>query len=549
MKKKKTKKNQVKQEEPHKLYNFVIGLSGPYGSGCSSLREELYNIFSNWPGCHCEKISVSQIIENWSEKLAKFKVEESASDSERRRSYQQAGNSIRNRKHDLIGKLVASEISTRTKEYEENGKLKRVGTIIYIVDSLKNKSDYESLKYIYRDEFFFCFITANTEIRWSRMRNYKSWKENEKHDFLEIDGIDSDEEKIDPKVADKGQQVRKLASLADYYFVNNVSRKDLQYSAYRFACLLFGHGINQPTKDEKSMHIAFSCANQSACLSRQVGAAIFSKEGNILAVGHNDVPKYKGGLYSIEDIGNDNRCLNLGDRRCINDTNKDERFKTLENQITTEFNKYFKRYKTTLPKEIKKTFKIDALREINELISKAIRKSEFKDATEYCRAVHAEMDALMSVARNVSGSTLGSIIYVTTEPCHNCVKHIIAAGVEQVVYIEPYPKSLGEELHSDAISLNPQKTEDSTGKVCFMPYQGVAPRRYHEFFDMLEKRKDEDGKMCYTSKKACAFSPKFGHRVIKRTRIIHKTSGDSSLITANEIVATTDVATIAEMQP
>ena len=150
-------------------------------------------------------------------------------------------------------------------------------TIVNIVDSLKNLSDLDSLRTIYQSELFFCFVNANNEIRWRRMRDYKSWKEEEKADFQNIDNIDSDQKQIDPEVKNFGQQVKKLASFADYYFVNNETREDLHNYAYRLVCLLFGLGINQPTKDEKSMHIAFSSANQSACLSRQVGAAIIYK--------------------------------------------------------------------------------------------------------------------------------------------------------------------------------------------------------------------------------------------------------------------------------
>lgn len=534
-------------KEPHKLFNFVIGLSGPYGSGCSSLAEEVVKIINDWPGCYCKRIQISDIIKYWHKKLIdNVTVSLPTSDPDRRKFLQKAGNDIRKKKHDLIGQLVAHEIRADAIEKENSENIEKTGTFVYVVDSLKNISDLVSLRSIFKDEFFFCFVTANNEIRWRRMRDYKSWNEEGKAEFQQIDSIDSDQKQIDPSVENSGQQVKKLAAHADYYIVNNDTREDLHTTAYRMACLIFGLNINQPTKDEKSMHIAFSSANQSACLSRQVGAAIFTKEGNILAIGHNDVPKAKGGLYTIEDENLDHRCLNVGDRRCINDTNKEERFKNLTDKINADLLDYFK---SNLNKEaldlVEPLFSEGSSHPIHETIFSIVKNSQFKDATEYCRAVHAEMDALLSVCRNLSGSTIGASVYVTTQPCHNCVKHLIAAGVDRVVYIEPYPKSLGEELHSDAISLNPQQSDPSQRKISFLPYQGLAPRRYHDIFDMHEKRKDNDGKMCYRSKLDVAFSPKFSQRIDKRTRIkdgeTHK-----DLITVYEIQASDSIGILLE---
>lgn len=51
--------------------------------------------------------------------------------------------------------------------------------------------------------------------------------------------------------------------------------------------------------------------------------------------------------------------------------------------------------------------------------------------------IHAEMNALMFAAR--SGiATAGSTLYCTHIPCHNCLKHIIQAGVKRVVYLNDH---------------------------------------------------------------------------------------------------------------
>jgi deoxycytidylate deaminase len=129
-------------------------------------------------------------------------------------------------------------------------------------------------------------------------------------------------------------------------------------------------------------------------------------------------------------------------------------------------------------------------------LSQAIRRSRLDDITEYGRVVHAEMEALLSCARN-GLSTRGTTMYCTTFPCHNCAKHIIAAGVERVVYVEPYPKSKALAFHDDASYLG---FFDRTKKgVAFEPFFGVGPRRFFDLFSMNQgagyalRRKDRDG--------------------------------------------------------
>ena len=51
--------------------------------------------------------------------------------------------------------------------------------------------------------------------------------------------------------------------------------------------------------------------------------------------------------------------------------------------------------------------------------------------------IHAEMNILAYAARN-GVSLSGTTLYCTHEPCNNCLKHLIQAGVKMVVYKEGY---------------------------------------------------------------------------------------------------------------
>lgn len=89
-------------------------------------------------------------------------------------------------------------------------------------------------------------------------------------------------------------------------------------------------------------------------------------------------------------------------------------------------------------------------------------------------------------------------MYSTTFPCHSCARHIVASGIERVYFIEPYPKSLAIELHSDSISEN----EGDVGKkVLFLQYTGIAPNNILNLFNSGSKRKDKDGKLKQFDKK------------------------------------------------
>ncbi|MDD2871014.1 MAG: deaminase [Candidatus Gracilibacteria bacterium] len=62
----------------------------------------------------------------------------------------------------------------------------------------------------------------------------------------------------------------------------------------------------------------------------------------------------------------------------------------------------------------------------------------------YKYEIHAEMNALIWAARNgikIEGATL----YSTYQPCFDCTRAIIAAGIKKIVYKEKYKHYTGEE--------------------------------------------------------------------------------------------------------
>jgi len=115
----------------------------------------------------------------------------------------------------------------------------------------------------------------------------------------------------------------------------------------------------------------------------------------------------------------------------------------------------------------------------------ALEGSLLSDITEYGRAVHAEMEAILSCVRS-GVTTRGAHLFSTTFPCHNCAKHIVGAGLMEVQYVEAYPKSMASPLHSDAIFWEEEAVsgEEPRGRVVFKHYVGVGPRRYLDLFSL-----------------------------------------------------------------
>ncbi len=64
---------------------------------------------------------------------------------------------------------------------------------------------------------------------------------------------------------------------------------------------------------------------------------------------------------------------------------------------------------------------------------------------ELCRGIHAEQNAIIQAAR-YGVSIDGAVLYCTTQPCTQCTKMLINAGITEIVYAEGYPDDLAREL-------------------------------------------------------------------------------------------------------
>lgn len=65
------------------------------------------------------------------------------------------------------------------------------------------------------------------------------------------------------------------------------------------------------------------------------------------------------------------------------------------------------------------------------------------------RSLHAEQNALLQAAM-IGIACEGATMYVTCQPCNNCAKMIINAGIKQVIYEGDYPDEFSLELFKES---------------------------------------------------------------------------------------------------
>jgi len=457
---------------------LVIALVGPVGSGVSYTAALTASILKDEFDYRAVSYKVSSIIKDACGLIGET-FDTTLEGNARIERLQTLGNKLRAKfgADYLSGKVIERIAAERVDNdgYEAGGDTVRPPKprrVVHIIDSLKNPAEVRHLRDVYGDTFWLVGVFAPEGIRKERLKEQKGIRDRDVQGLVERDE--------DEGVAD-GQKVRDTIYEADFFLRNDgVNDERARRSLQRFFDVLFNVGVATPTVDEAAMYTAVSSAASSACLSRQVGAAIYSPQNELIGVGSNDVPKFGGGIYHTEDGDSDNRCFKYGGKFCHNDQRKER----LYEHIWTEL----------IEAKV-----IDKKKQKYDDVRTALAKTEIRSLIEYSRAVHAEMEAIISVARGNKPGLQGATLYCTTFPCHSCARHIIAAGVRKVIYIEPYPKSLAIDLHKDAASMD---EKDADKKVVFLQYDGIAPKNIVRFFKHGLPRKDKGKSITRSPKEA-----------------------------------------------
>lgn len=357
--------------------------------------------------------------------------------------------------------------------------------VAYIVDQIKRPEETALLRQIYRDFYVQISCHAPRDIRERRLAHKiaSSHPDNPREEVWRATAaqlIGKDDSEEDKKA---GQRVREAFPLADV-IVNAADEVTLTTHLERFFDIFFGRPTRSPTVDEYGMALAFNASLRSIDMSRQVGAAIVSEDGDIFALGCNEVPKAGGGIYWDGSKG-DARDASLGEDQ----NTRRKRLMLVDVVHRLAKNKL-------LPSRFLETSIEEIERELIDANDAPLKDSLVLDSLEFGRMLHAEMCAISEAART-GKSIQDEILYCTTFPCHNCAKHIVGVGIKSVVYLQPYAKSHVSELYPDSIEIDPEA--ESNNKVTFRQFVGLTPARYYLF--EKERLKDDAGKIKIWDKK------------------------------------------------
>jgi deoxycytidylate deaminase len=357
--------------------------------------------------------------------------------------------------------------------------------VAFVVRSLKHPDEEALLRHVYGDAFSLIGVSSSADERREALTETLAPFEDARAEAERL--IARDDRDLEHKSF--GQNVRGVYSEADVYFPI-VRGLDLVPEVNRFVDSLFGHPFLTPRFHEEAMRLAADASLRSAAIGRQVGAALIPTIGTPIVVGTNEVPKPGGGQYWADDRP-DHRDFQTGE-----DPNP----------------LYTRRVVQELLESLaeRRWFTTD-LRSLSgqELLERAQRDGVLDGVRaasliEFTRCLHAEQAAIVNAAR-AGISTLDAILFTTTFPCHECAKMIIGAGIVEVFYIEPYPKSMVSRLYRDLVDTAPPLVGQGGlvgGRVPFRAFQGIAPRRYDQAF-VAGERSVSAGTVAFDPLSAC----------------------------------------------
>jgi len=349
----------------------------------------------------------------------------------------------------------------------------------YIFNSLKQPAEIVTLKKIYGDAFLLISVYSPK----AKMIEFLKQKIRASEQIPEASDLQKKSEFLLTKDSrsgkkDYGQNVSEAFPMGDIFI--NISDIKFPQEIHRFLSIWFGTKLHTPRKDESGMYFAKAASLRSSDLSRQVGAAIATQDGEVVVTGCNEVPSPDGGTIWEEDNIQD-RDFEIG-----YDSNTSMKYEIIK-EVIGKFKDH-----DWLAAEQKEKQTTELVREIiSGRLKSSFENARITSLIEFGRIIHAEMSAIVGAARK--GISINSTtLYCTTFPCHMCARHIIGAGIRRVVYIEPYPKSLAKKLYNKSIKTDSSEHDTLPNAVKFEPFVGISPTIYQGFFQM-RKRKDDTG--------------------------------------------------------
>lgn len=424
--------------------NFVIGLTGSLGSGCTTVSKTLEEK-------GFKRVSISDAIKlKFKELHPSMEPTRDAFGPDWRAELQDIGN--RGRSGEFAENGETSDNGNHY-DYWIKKTLDSLGGYSgdIVIDGIRNTEEVEYLRNkIPQGRFWLIAVYADFDTRWGRLEEKGSYVQ--KKIFARDDQRDSREDNP------AGQKVQRCVYSADYVFKNTeaialkrVISEQLWRRLSDQLSIMKGES-RDPTNSEVFMATAVSQSHASRCIKRKVGALIVDEESNIpLSVGYNDNP-----------IGME-ACFSLYDGLCYKDMVMESKLEDMGLLYCPECG--------GLHEEISQPWQCNMEKADGKQCRCNFKSMFFPSRNiELCTALHAEERAIRSLG---SRSAEGCTIYVNTFPCFQCARYIKDADIKKVVYIEAYPvkEAVAFLLDND---------------IEIVPFEGFKPRVFNQVFRQVE---------------------------------------------------------------
>ena len=254
---------------------IVLGLTGPFGSGCSTLAAILERDYQFITVCLSDLVRLE-----WA-KIHSATFEDAMNAP--RGELQAVGNDLRYNNGIFLPSILAEWAYAILKS---DGKTE---TPRLVFDSIRNMGEVEYLRKVFPD-FYLIALDCVEAHRWMRKQDiykgdYKTFKED--------DCRDKNEEGLL-----YGQQVALCVDDADVIIRNDTDpmlgsemaiKQRLSVKIHNFIEMLSGKP-QSPTEQETYMSMAYCASLMSRCFKRQVGAVIIDPSHRVVSVGYNENP-------------------------------------------------------------------------------------------------------------------------------------------------------------------------------------------------------------------------------------------------------------------
>lgn len=342
----------------------------------------------------------------------------------------------------------------------------------FVIESFRNPYEVEYFRCRYY-EFYLISMYADRKVRQTSRGMFSK----------ERDDRDSGSDKKAHELYK--QDVAKCVHLSDIAVNNDGTFEKLWQTLLYYYALILQPGCVTPFFNEVFMNEAYALSLKSSCISRQVGAVIIGQNGYMVGAGWNEAGEGQVGCgyRQVQDV------LNLKNDVLVTTPPSEHRHFRILLQKDKELSDPFC-FKDDYSSMImnRKISKLITKHTFNKLITNDdgidIEKLFSDDLKvkrlEYCRALHAEENALLQSSKIGGTGVKGGKIFTTSFPCELCAKKIYQSGIVEIIYTEPYPDSI-----SQTVIL-----KDGIRRIKLTQFEGVKSHSYFRLYKGNMDRKE-----------------------------------------------------------